>query len=146
MWPSTPPFDPTNNDKSDGSPVNNTAGAGISDVDGTPTSPLNPIALGIPNVTPLSRRAPSLPPLLLDNLTTATLVNTVSQFERLLEFSEKLQGKETMSKASRSAIVLTLTEKHLSGSSKSGSSFHSAKSVNAIREKDSKPLPFVIKN
>jgi hypothetical protein len=80
-------------------------------------------------------------------LTTATLVNTVSQFEALLEMSEKAQGKQMMSKASISAIVLTLTEKHLSvGSLKSGSSFHLAKSVNAIQEKDSKPLSFVIKN
>jgi hypothetical protein len=102
--------------------------------------------LGIPNTTPLARRAPSSP-LLLNDLTTTTLVNTLSQFEELLEMSKKSQGKQSMSKASRSAIMSTLTEKHLSsGLSKSKSSFFLAKTINAIQEKDSKPLSFVIKD
>jgi hypothetical protein len=131
--PSTPPAPTVDDDKSDGSPVEETLGAGLSDGNGTPLSPLDPIALGTPNATPLSRRAPSSPPHFLNDLTTSTLVNIVSQFEALLEMSEKSQGKQSMSKASRSAIVSTLTEKHLSsGLSKSKSSLHWAKTVNAI--------------
>jgi hypothetical protein len=136
-----------NDNKSVGSLVKETPGAGIPAADGTPPSPLDPVALGVPNATLLSRHAPSSPPLLFDDSTTAILVNTLFQFEALLELSEKSQGKQSMLKSSRSAIVSTLTEKHLSsGLSKSKSSFHSAKTFNAICEQDLKPLSIVIKD
>jgi hypothetical protein len=78
--------------------------------------------------------------------TAAPLVKAISQVGEILELSEKLQGKPTMLKASRSAIMSTVTEKHLSNSTKSGSTFHLAKTVNMICKKESKSLSIDIKN